>query len=86
MISSKDLIDRARISRATLNNYIQQGLLPKPDVRGRSELTPGSAKIIGYFPESAIDRIDQIRQLKRSGCRMDEIVERLATVPLASSH
>lgn len=85
MISSKDLIDRARISRATLNNYIQQGLLPKPDVRGRSELTPGSAKIIGYFPESAIDRIDQIRQLKRSGCRMDEIVERLATVPLASS-
>lgn len=85
MISSKDLLDQARISRATLNNYIQQGLLPKPDVRGRSESTPGSAKIIGYFPDSAMDRIDEIRQLKREGWRMDEIIEKLATVPLESA-
>lgn len=85
MISSKDLIDEARISRATLNNYIQHGLLPKPDVRGRSESTPGSAKVIGYFPDAALDRLDEIRQLKREGWRMEEIVEKLAAVPLATA-
>ena len=84
MISSKDLIHDARISRATLNNYIQHGLLPKPEVGARSDLAQGMAKNMGYFPVAALDRIDEIRQLKRNGWRMEDIVAKLATVPLAS--
>lgn len=84
MISSKELIEKARISRATLNNYVQQGLLPKPDVRGRSETKLGLSKNMGYFPVAALDRIDEIRQLKRNGWRMQDIVAKLAAVSLAS--
>lgn len=74
MISSKDLIEQSGISRATLNNYIQLGLLPKPEVRGLSSKTGAGPRLLGYFPDTALQRIDEIRQLKREGLSMDDIV------------
>lgn len=80
MISSKQLMDEAGISRATLNNYIQQGLLPRPQVRGASG---DAARALGQFPSSALARLLEIRELKNQGLRMSAIVRQLAGVPLS---
>ena len=77
MLSSKDLIDRGNISRATLNNYIKLGLLPKPQVM-QPEGTASKARRIGYFPEEALSAIQEIDRRKRGGTRMDQIVRELA--------
>lgn len=73
MISSKDLIQRAGISRATLNNYISLGLLSKPEIRSGEQ----GERILGYFPEQAIERVAQIQELKAQGLSMAEIRETL---------
>jgi adenylate cyclase len=78
MISSKDLIEQSGISRATLNNYIQLGLLPKPEVRGLSSKSGAGPRLLGYFPDTVLQRIDDIRQLKREGLSMDDIVSYLS--------
>ena len=83
MISSKQLMDEAGISRATLNNYIQQGLLPRPEVGGQSDAAALS-KAVGFFPDSAMARIQEIRELKRQGLRMADIAHQLAGAPLDS--
>ena len=48
MLSSKEVLERTGISRATLNNYIGSGLIARPEV-----LPPGpehgAAPRIGYF-------------------------------------
>lgn len=71
LLTSKELLERAGISRATLNNYVALGILPKPDVRN-----PGTGKIprLGYFPASALAIIEQVTQLKKRGHTMAEIV------------
>ncbi|MDA0240085.1 MAG: hypothetical protein O3A84_08680, partial [Proteobacteria bacterium] len=74
MLTSKDIMDRAGISRATLNNYISWGLLPKPEVR-RPEAGSSRARRLGYFPESALNTIQEISRLKKSGVRMEAIVD-----------
>ena len=51
LITSKDLIQKTGISRATLNNYIKLGILPKPIVRRPGPEQKG-VKQIGYFPLS----------------------------------
>lgn len=79
MISSKQLMDEAGISRATLNNYIQQGLLPRPEVRSAGA---DAARAVGLFPSSARARLLEIRELKNQGLRMSAIVRQLAGVPL----
>ncbi len=77
MLTSIALLEGAGISRATLNNYIADGLLPRPEVR-RQATAPGEAPTtLGYFPDWALDRIQQIQELKRSGVSMDEIKSRL---------
>lgn len=78
MISSKELLDKTGISRATLNNYISSGLLSKPLVQQVSGETNGP-KLLGYFPDSALQRIELIQQLKREGLSMAEIVARFST-------
>ena len=77
MISSKELIEKTGISRATLNNYINLGLLPRPDVRFPGP-EDGDARRLGYFPEDALRRIDEIQRLKDQGMSMAEIVSRYA--------
>ena len=52
MLTSKEIIERTGISRATLNNYIASGLVARPQV-----LPPGpehgAAPRIGYFPDGS---------------------------------
>jgi class 3 adenylate cyclase len=72
MITSKDIIERAGISRATLNNYIKLGILPKPIV-GPPPSDSRNIKQIGYFPNEAIARIDRVKLLKSRGRSMNEI-------------
>lgn len=70
-ISSKEVLARTGISRATLNNYIALNLIPSPSVRRPEE--PGGPTKIGYFPEWVVERIERIRQLKGQGMRMSQI-------------
>jgi len=73
LITSKEIIDKTGISRATLNNYIKMGILPKPIVRKPGPEQKG-VKQIGYFPAEVLDRILQVKLFKRQGKSMDEIV------------
>jgi class 3 adenylate cyclase/DNA-binding transcriptional MerR regulator len=78
MLTSIALLEGAGISRATLNNYIADGLLPRPEVR-RQAAAPGEAPTtLGYFPDWALERIQQIQELKRTGVSMDDIKHQLA--------
>ncbi len=81
MISSKEIFEKTGISRATLNNYIKMGILPKPDVR-RAGADQAGAKKIGFFPETAIERIEQVKCLKSEGLSMEEIAQRLSGIPI----
>jgi len=71
MISSKEVMARTGISRATLNNYIGLDLIPSPSVRPPEE--PGGPTKIGYFPDWVVERIEEIHQLKGQGMRMSQI-------------
>jgi len=72
LISSKDVLRNTGISRATLNNYIKLGILPRPLVgKGREDMK--GVKIIGYFPVSVLDRIETVKRLKGEGLSIDEI-------------
>lgn len=74
MITSKHLIDQTRLSRATLNNYIGFGLLPRPVVK-RLPPEPGARHAtLGYFPDWALQRILHIQDLKKQGMTLDQIV------------
>lgn len=78
MLTSKEIIERTGISRATLNNYIGSGLVPRPQV-----LPPGpehgAAPRIGYFPDDTIERIETIQRLKREGWSITRIAEHFGT-------
>lgn len=80
MLTSKEIIERTGISRATLNNYIASGLVPRPQV-----LPPGpehgAAPRIGYFPDDTVARIETIHRLKREGWSIQRIAEQLAAHP-----
>jgi class 3 adenylate cyclase len=75
-INSVDLINKTGLSRATLNNYIKMGILPQPIVRKPAEATV-RARMIGYFPDTALDRLEQIKAMKIDGLSMKMIVEKL---------
>jgi class 3 adenylate cyclase/DNA-binding transcriptional MerR regulator len=70
-ISSKEVMARTGISRATLNNYISLNLIPAPEVRRPDH--PGGPTKIGYFPHWVVERIKEIQQLKDQGMRMSHI-------------
>ncbi len=71
-ITSKELLKETGISRATLNNYIKIGILPRPFV-GKAPSDLKGAKKIGYFPRAVLDRIYLLRQLKKEGKTIQEI-------------
>jgi DNA-binding transcriptional MerR regulator len=77
MITSKEVLDKTGISRATLNNYIKMGILPKPVVR-KPQSGLGSVKQIGYFPVDVLNKISAVQQYKRQGYSMEKIAERLS--------
>jgi hypothetical protein len=72
LMTSKEIIQKAGISRATLNNYIKYGILPKPLVRAPVERDEAAVKI-GYFPSWALEKIRTVQAMKREGKAMDEI-------------
>jgi class 3 adenylate cyclase/DNA-binding transcriptional MerR regulator len=77
MLSSLEVIQITGISRATLNNYIALGLLPRPLVRNPGSDSGTRARQIGYFPQDTIRRIDRIRLLKKEGVAMADIARQL---------
>ncbi len=78
MLTSKEVLEKTGISRATLNNYIGCGIVPKPQVLA-PEPRDGAAPRIGYFPEEVVERIGQVRRLKRDGWSMARIIEHFTT-------
>jgi class 3 adenylate cyclase/DNA-binding transcriptional MerR regulator len=77
VFTSKEIIERTGISRATLNNYIAAGLIARPDVLPPAP-DDGAAPRIGYFPDDTIERIRTIQRLKRQGWTMGRIAEHFA--------
>ncbi|RYY77816.1 MAG: MerR family transcriptional regulator, partial [Comamonadaceae bacterium] len=77
VFTSKEILERTGISRATLNNYISSGLLPRPDVLP-PDPADGSAPRIGYFPDDTITRILEIQRLKSEGWSMGRIAQHFA--------
>jgi adenylate cyclase len=77
LLNSKELLERTGISRATLNNYIALGIVPKPDVLP-PEPHDGAAPRIGYFPEDTVARVAEIQRLKNEGWSMASIAEHFA--------
>src|SRR3954468_15302539 len=86
MLSSKEILERTGISRATLNNYISAGLVPRPDVLP-PDPQDGGAPRIGYFPDDTIERIETIQRLKGEGWSLTRILQSLdrKTVPVSSA-
>ncbi len=80
MLSSKELLEKSGVSRATLNNYIGLGLIPKPVVKN-PEHPEDRARRLGYFPADTLDRLAEISQLKKQGLRIAEIAARLNASP-----
>lgn len=84
MLTSKEILERTGISRATLNNYIASGLVPRPQV-----LPPGpehgAAPRIGYFPDDTIARVEEIQRLKAQGWSIARIADHLAAHPPAQA-
>ncbi|MBN2061526.1 MAG: DUF4004 family protein [Deltaproteobacteria bacterium] len=79
-VSSKEVLEKTGISRATLNNYIRMGILPRPIVR--KPVNSGTKiKNLGYFPQSVMERIEHVKTMKKQGNSMNEIIHILANPP-----
>jgi class 3 adenylate cyclase len=82
LLNSKEILEQTGISRATLNNYIGWGIVPRPEV-----LPPGpqdgEAPRIGYFADEIVGRIAEIQRLKKDGWSMARIAEHFGA-PLAA--
>ena len=76
MLTSKDVMRLTGISRATLNNYIALGVVPRPAV-GPAASPAERARRIGWFDESVVDRIRHLQRLKAEGLSMATIAGRL---------
>lgn len=76
-ISSIELLNRTGLSRATLNNYIKAGILPRPVVKKPNDDLRSKARRIGYFPDSVLDTLSQMIQYKKEGHSMEEIRSRM---------
>jgi class 3 adenylate cyclase len=72
LISSIAVLARTGLSRATLNNYIKMGMIPRPIVKKPDDPSI-KAKQIGYFQDSVWSTIEKIKQYKKEGRSMKEI-------------
>ena len=77
LLTSKEILEKTGISRASLHNYIARGLLPKPATAASAAGSPG-VRHAGQFEPTVIDTITRILQLKQSGFSLDEIGSQLA--------
>ena len=76
-LTSKEVLERTGISRATLNNYITLGILPRPVVAPGDGNT-SEAPRIGHFPEAVLETIAQVDEMKKRGMKMAEIAQTLS--------
>jgi len=81
LLTSKEVMERAGISRATLNNYINLGILPKPTIK-KPESGNARAPRIGSFPSSVLDTLKRVNTLKDQGLSMAQIASKLNDVVL----
>ncbi len=79
LISSKEILEKTGVSRATLNNYIKMGIIPRPIVRKSIEGFK-NIKNLGYFPRSTLERIEKVKRLKKRGNSMRVITRMLNEV------
>lgn len=84
MLNSKEILEQTGISRATLNNYIGWGIVPKPEVLP-PEPQDGGAPRIGYFPDEIVGRIADIQRLKKDGWSMARIAAHFGAPPVAAA-
>jgi DNA-binding transcriptional MerR regulator len=77
MLTSKQLMERTGISRATLNNYVALGILPSPIVKPPED-GEGRATRLGYFPDEAFDRVNKVQELKKEGVSIADIASQFA--------
>src|SRR3989338_6880404 len=77
MLTSFEVMQAANISRATLNNYISLGLLPRPLVKNPEPGASTQARQIGYFPDEVLALLKRIQQLKKEGYAMADIAGQL---------
>jgi len=84
LLTSKKVLEKANVSRATLNNYIALGILPKPILKKPVTGESGSARAprIGCFPSSVLDIIERVNVLKSQGLAMARIAEQLKAEPV----
>lgn len=80
LLNSKELLEKTGISRATLNNYIALGIVPRPEVLP-PQPQDGAAPRIGYFPEETVQRIAEIQRLKHAGWSMSRIAAQFGAAP-----
>lgn len=80
LLNSKELLEKSGISRATLNNYIALGIVPRPDVLP-PEPEDGAAPRIGYFPDGTLERLAEIQRLKQAGWTMSRIAAHFGAAP-----
>jgi len=80
LLTSKQVLEEANVSRATLNNYIALGILPKPVLK-KPESGSARAPRIGSFPSSVLDTIAKVNALKSQGYSMAQIAKRLKADP-----
>ncbi len=75
-ISSLEIMAKTGLSRQTLNNYINWGILPKPEVRKPDDPSV-RARQLGYFDPSVLETIAAVKNFKGHGIPMAEIRRRL---------
>ncbi|MCX8012063.1 MAG: hypothetical protein N3A64_02765, partial [Desulfobacterota bacterium] len=75
LISSKEVLEKAGISRVTLHHYIRLGLIPRPVIRPPENEALKKTKKIGYFPSEVVETIGEITQLKKEGYHLKTIVQ-----------
>ncbi len=80
LVTSKEILLKTGISRATLNNYIKMGIIPRPVVKGPTDELKRIKKI-GYFPEAVFERIRMVKRLKREGNSMEKIARSFKDMP-----
>lgn len=76
-INSKEILKKCGISRATLNNYIKLGILPKPIVQKPKETIMTRTKKIGYFPQTVLQNIEMVKRLKKEGNSIENIAKKI---------
>jgi len=79
MITSKYLLEQTGLSRATLNNYIGLGLLPRPIVKRIATDPDANLTTLGYFPDWVVNRIQLIKSLKKQGLSMNAICQQITS-------